>query len=324
MSRQWRIGLAALLEASLLIGCLYWIAEGTPDSWVRDAMREFVVAISEYADDRVAGFLIVPQNGEELLTVGGSPDLPLATEYVAAIDGFGREDLFYGYEDDDRATPLDAQQWMIAYLDRAEDLGIEVLVTDYCRTPSFVDASYAQSEAKGYASYAAPSRELDVIPTSPPRNRSNTSIASLSDVRNLLYLINPSRFATKAAFLGALAATDYDLLLVDLDIDGAPLTATDVARLKTKANGGTRLVLCYLSIGEAEDYRSYWEPGWSESPPSWLGEENPDWPGNYAVEYWDSKWRAIVLAMLDRVLAAGFDGVYLDRIDAYEQFESDA
>lgn len=321
MSRRWGIALTALLGASSLIGCSYWIAEGTTDSWYRDAMREFVLAISEYASEWSPGFLIVPQNGEELLTMGGSPDASLAPEYAAAVDGFGREDLFYGYENDNRATPLGAQLRMIAYLDRAEGLGIEVLVADYCWTPSFVDASYAKNEARGYASFAAPSRELDLIPASPPQHRSDVGIASLSDVRNFLYLINPSRFETKVMFLDVLAATDYDLLIIDLDFDAAPLTAANVARLQAKAHGEARLVLCYLSIGEAENYRSYWEPAWGESPPAWLGKENPDWPGNYAVEYWDPEWQTIVLTVVNRVLAAGFDGVYLDRIDAYESFE---
>ena len=45
---------------------------------------------------------------------------------------------------------------------------------------------------------------------------------------------------------------------------------------------------------------------------------NPDWPGNYKVKYWDPAWQAIVKQYVDRVIEAGFDGVYLDIIDAYE------
>ncbi|TAN37800.1 MAG: hypothetical protein EPN23_04615 [Verrucomicrobia bacterium] len=42
----------------------------------------------------------------------------------------------------------------------------------------------------------------------------------------------------------------------------------------------------YLSIGEAGDYRGYWEKEWSAQPPTWLGAENPDWKGNFKVRYW--------------------------------------
>lgn len=41
--------------------------------------------------------------------------------------------------------------------------------------------------------------------------------------------------------------------------------------------------------------------------------------------YWTKPWRDILFGQsdsyLDKVLAAGFDGVYLDVVDAYEYFE---
>ncbi|MFQ5795846.1 MAG: endo alpha-1,4 polygalactosaminidase [Candidatus Bipolaricaulia bacterium] len=99
-----------------------------------------------------------------------------------------------------------------------------------------------------------------------------------------------------------------------------------MASLKTKANGGSRLVIAYMSIGEAEDYRYYWQAEWKPNPPSWLAEENPDWPGNYKVRYWDRNWQNVIYesndSYLKKILDAGFDGVYLDIIDAFEYFEN--
>ena len=96
-------------------------------------------------------------------------------------------------------------------------------------------------------------------------------------------------------------------------------------RLKTKANGGKRLVLCYVSIGEAEDYRSYWKKGWRPGRPAFLGPENPHWKRNFAVKYWEPAWQALFVggedSYLSRVLSAGFDGIYLDKVDEYECFE---
>jgi len=43
------------------------------------------------------------------------------------------------------------------------------------------------------------------------------------------------------------------------------------------------------------------------------------------VKYWDKEWQQIIYgtpgAYLDRILKAGFDGVYLDLVDAFEYFE---
>ena len=86
-----------------------------------------------------------------------------------------------------------------------------------------------------------------------------------------------------------------------------------------------RLILAYLSIGEAESYRYYWQDSWRKQRPEWLEPENPDWPGNYPVQYWHPEWQAILFgspnAYLDRILDAGFDGVYLDGVDKFEQWK---
>ena len=159
----------------------------------------------------------------------------------------------------------------------------------------------------------------------------------------------------------------FDLLVVDETLDGAkrPERRAEVLKsLKRKPDGTRRLVLAYLSIGEAEDYRRYWNKAWvgvppppalaspvAEAPslagtsaharpltgappsgkplrqptaaaPAWLGDENGDWRGNFRVRFWDESWQALMLgsegAALDRLIAEGFDGVYLDRADVYQ------
>ncbi|MBQ5572035.1 MAG: endo alpha-1,4 polygalactosaminidase, partial [Bacteroidales bacterium] len=82
-----------------------------------------------------------------------------------------------------------------------------------------------------------------------------------------------------------------------------------------------RMVIAYMSIGEAEDYRYYWQAEWKRGNPSWLDKENPKWKGNYKVKYWKSEWQEIIFDYLSRITNAGFDGVYLDIIDAFEYYE---
>jgi cysteinyl-tRNA synthetase len=113
---------------------------------------------------------------------------------------------------------------------------------------------------------------------------------------------------------------------MDLFFDeNTAFTKEEIASLRTKQNGGSRLIIAYMSIGEAEDYRYYWQENWRSDSPEWLTDENPDWEGNYKVRYWNPEWQAIIFgnseAYLDKILAAEFDGVYLDIIDAFEYFE---
>jgi cysteinyl-tRNA synthetase, unknown class len=126
-----------------------------------------------------------------------------------------------------------------------------------------------------------------------------------------------------------LAATPYDLLVIDYSRDGSDalaLTPQDLARLKVKPDGSRRIVLAYLSIGEAETYRYYWKWYWSwffgMLAPSWRGPQNAEWRGNYGVRYWRDDWQKIIFAgedsYLGRIIKAGFDGVYLDKVDEYE------
>jgi cysteinyl-tRNA synthetase len=117
--------------------------------------------------------------------------------------------------------------------------------------------------------------------------------------------------------IDALAESSFDVVVMDYSRDGSAsgeFSKTDIAKLR-KAG---KTVLAYFSIGEAEDYRFYWKKSWKPGKPGFLDEENPDWPGNYAVEFWTSGWWSNALEpYLDRILAAGFDGVYLDKVDAY-------
>jgi cysteinyl-tRNA synthetase len=288
-------------------------------------MRTLVQSISAYAKSAVPGFLIVPHGGEALLTADGSPTGFPSIAYVNSIDGQAHEDVFYGYLEDDGATPAPERDAILAMLDWAESMGIQVLVIDHCSTCSRVDTSYAWNAGRGYVSTAT-CRASNAIPAYPaqPYNVNANDVQSLADARNLLYFLDPCQFGTCPAYLWALSVNNFDLLVVDSCFKGQILAADEVELLKTKANGGKRLVLAHLNIGEAESQRAYWQPTWQPGAPAWLVEQGAG-SGRYLVDYWHAEWKAILLgnpnACIDQILAAGFDGVYLDGIEAYQRFE---
>lgn len=299
----------------------------------RQAMRDLVQEISVSARSLQPEFQIVPQNGHELITLDGEAAGPPAETYLAALDGVGREDLFYGYDSDDVASPEDVQLGIVGFLDVALASGVQPLVTDYVRSASeHIADSQMRNAAQGYVSFAAPHRDLDLVPNEPmyseyyPYQSHAGDVTTLSSAKNFLYLLDPSGFSAKAQYLSALGDTDYDVLVIDSVFDEAdPLTETEVASLKTKASGGRRLVIAYMSIGEAENYRAYWQADWQVGSPAFIAEENPEWCGNFKVKYWDPSWKSVIYgsgdSYLQAIVAADFDGVYLDIIDAFEYFE---
>lgn len=295
----------------------------------REEMRRFVISVSEYGKKRNNNFIVIPQNGLELITDDGSVTDSLQQRYLSAITAVGQESLFYGYAKDDKPTPSDVRAYTLKLCRLYKQNGIPVLVTDYCSSPKKVGASYALNAENGFISFAADKRNLTDIPRYPraPYNSNTHTITRLSDAANFLYLINGERFSSKRAFIDAVKNTDYDVIIMDLFHFELPYTAAEINELKTKRRGGKRLVICYMSIGEAENYRYYWQEHWRTDKPDWLMEENPLWKGNYIVKYWISDWQQIITgngaSYQQKIIDAGFDGVYLDIIDAFEYFENE-
>ncbi|MHA2363113.1 MAG: endo alpha-1,4 polygalactosaminidase [Candidatus Hodarchaeales archaeon] len=317
-----------IIVTILFFGINAKITYGNPSNRdYRQDMRDFVQSISAFVKGFNSNFFVIPQNGHDLITTDGEKTGAPSTSYLNAIDGIGREDLFYGYNEDNVVTSETLRDNMIALLDIAETHDVQILVTDYCSTHTFVDNSYSQNTAKGYISFAADHRELDNIPLYPtdPYNVNSQNITSLAQAKNFLYLLDPSLFSDKVSFLDSLKATNYDVIIMDLFYDNTELSSSEVLSLKTKKNGGTRAIISYMSIGEVEDYRYYWKSDWKTNSPAWLAEENPNWAGNYKVRYWESNWQNIIYgndtSYTKKIIDARFDGVYLDIIDAFEYFE---
>lgn len=161
---------------------------------------------------------------------------------------------------------------------------------------------------------AAPTEPPPPTAPPPPPTRTVTTADWLA-VDDFLYQLQRAR-------PDRIAETAFDLLVVSLAAAGnSPQT---IPALK-HSPGGEKIILAYMSIGQAETYREYWNPDWGENPPAWLDEPDATWTNDYWVRYWLPEWQAIIFgtpeSYLDRILALGYDGVYLDRVDAYWYYQ---
>ena len=119
-------------------------------------MVDFVAAISKWAKARRAGFLVVPQNGEELLS---------DPRYLAAIDGQGKEDMLYG--DRGNAVPNTPERIVRAERNLAPAIRakLPVLAVEYVRDKALVPAAERRL------------KELGLLPYFGPRSLSNFGFA---------------------------------------------------------------------------------------------------------------------------------------------------
>jgi len=105
--KQQGLGMRLLTVFVILSSCLISCKpDDTPAAInFRLEMCNFVIELSDYAKKQDPGFLIIPQNGQELITNTGESNGLIQLKYNQAIDATGREDLFYGYAADNVLTP---------------------------------------------------------------------------------------------------------------------------------------------------------------------------------------------------------------------------
>ncbi|MGR3218530.1 MAG: endo alpha-1,4 polygalactosaminidase [Candidatus Anammoxibacter sp.] len=127
--------------------------------------------------------------------------------------------------------------------------------------------------------------------------------------------------------LGSINDSAFDLIVMDYSFSGGPqeeFSLDTIENLKFRGSCDRKIVLAYMSIGEAEEFRFYF----NDIPNDLLFEEpNPNFPDNIKVRFRESDRQEIIFgnqsndtdkSYPDRIIDAGFDGVYLDIIDAYE------
>lgn len=277
-------------------------------------MQEFVSAISNYARQQNPNFIVIPQNGVELafnnldITEGFNQD------YLNSIDGIGVEELFY------LGTAVsDAER-----LEMAQEIAQEkvVLVADYVKSETAYNGSVQKCESNGFLYFPRENDNYEYkdIPDTIPHENAN-DVAQLSAAQNYLYLISDNGFSTKTSYLDALRETNYDVVLIDAFFKGTALTKSDVNSLKVKQNGAKRIVIAYMNIGSAEKYRYYWKDKWKLHHPNWLKKEYEGYEDEIWVKFWKKDWQDIIYSgdnsYTQRILDAGFDGAYLDNVEAF-------
>ncbi len=277
-------------------------------------MQEFVINSSKYAKQLKPDFIIIPQNGLELAFDEVDPNNTINPAYSNAIDGYGIEELFFNAN-----SKVDPYKIKMV---KALKSNKPILVSENISLAEAKPAILARNKSEGFLCFARSSSNYDYkeIPKEITDENSD-DIIQVADAQNYLYLINAASYKTKVYFLNAIAETNYDLIIIDLFYDNVPFSADEIQLLKTKANGGKRLVIGYLNVGSAENWRYYWHKNWKLNSPAWLMKKYAGYDNEIYVQFWNPEWQKIIYgnenSYLKKIINAGFDGAYLDNVEAY-------
>ncbi|MBQ8417429.1 MAG: endo alpha-1,4 polygalactosaminidase [Phascolarctobacterium sp.] len=309
----------------LLSSTLGWATEIREADYYKLKMIELVKEIKKTAVLQQPNFELVLNGGINIYVADSyvQNGETIVRDFLYSVDGVLLEGLNFGYEfRDDKKTNEKVRKNILAKLALPRQAGVPILNIDYCdelRNRSMATLLARKDNIINFSS----DRGLESVPAT---LLSNKEVSSIQDISNFLAVFNPQRYSTKMQYLKALQKSNYDLLIIDAYYQGELLTAEDIASLKVKPNGKRRLVYSYLSVGEAEDYRYYWQSEYKKNPPPWLAAANEKWKGNYKVQYWHEEWKHILYegeaSYLQKILSAGFDGAFLDVIDSFYYFEA--
>jgi endo-alpha-1,4-polygalactosaminidase (GH114 family) len=309
----------------------------------RQMMRDIVVELSAYAKARNPRFIVLARDAQELLvkesrewewetsrdadgTAAGkyTPVGSLNRPYLKAIDGMVIDGLFCGRDKADQPTDAAAAKLLLDAVAKLQQEGRRALAIDYCKSSPRVAAVGREAARAKVLSYVERDggRRLDHIPSGTPTAENARHVTDLAQARNFLPMLSSQSFGSRDDWVTALAATNYDLLLLDAFWRGSePLTADDVKTLKMKRLGSRRLVLADLPVGRAADSRFYWKKDWKVGTPSFLEAPDAGNPAQMVVRYWESDWKALAGSYMQGIVDLGFDGVMLDYLDVYLYFE---
>lgn len=319
----------------------------------RQILREMTIEMANAARKVNPRFIVLLRDGVALLTKdkweGDLDDLldpkgltadsrppvgafqrPLAR----AIDGVIEDGLFCGRPNFDQPSPEAERTERLAIARQIQEMGKRLVTFDACQEPRLVAQAYAQAERAGALAYvdSGSAARLAAVPIDRPVFENPNHVTVLKEARNVIALLDTKRYPAKKDALLALAATNYDLLIVPVQMgpNQEPIEVVrikgkerdDLAALRLKRLGTTRKVLATLPMTMAEIGRYYWKPEWRGGDPAWLVAEEPGNPDRFVVAYWDQGWKEILSKYLADIMAAGFDGMVLDEMGAWRHFEA--
>ncbi|MEK9281581.1 MULTISPECIES: endo alpha-1,4 polygalactosaminidase [unclassified Bradyrhizobium] len=304
-------------------------------------MVNLVVSLKQYAVSKDPNFKVWVNGAEELLD---------HANYVSAIDGMFKEEVYY--TDSGKKQSVSEAKHTVENLQKAVDAGKPVVVIEYVSGATKIADVHALAAHDGLGSYIGhldlngidydgvlPGQTVHPIGGSTGGTTggaggstggstggtggstggatggtggSTGGTGGTSDGSNSGHSQGPitANYVLQGVDPAKVAKAPFDVQVVETENDSG--VPFTASQVSLMKSGGSQ-VLGYFNLGEAENYRDYF----STLSKSIVGPEDRNWPGNFHVAYWTPEWKAVAQKAIDQMISAGYDGIYFDVVDEF-------
>ena len=308
----------------------------------RQAMRDNIVALAEFAKSQNKDFEIIAHEGTELLHkslwehhLDGYNEA--RRKEVNAIDPVfllqpkhNEPDLTYSASAEKYGQHLSG----IAINNRfcgnrklsshIKEHGLKIISIDSCSSEADLDEAIMNSVGLNSLLYAfiKPEIAFRKIKKQPIINENARNIYKIAEASNISFFIDDSLYENKEHFLQDIRDSNYDIVVIEPFFHHRnPLTKEDINGLKFKKNGAKRLVLAKMNVSEANRNDYYWQKNWQIDKTPWLVRVSFVDSNSVIAEYWNENWKKINGLYFKGIVDSGYDGAFLTGIENHIYFE---
>lgn len=307
----------------LLVSCKQPTGNLSPQKITfQEEMRLLVQNLSKNAKAIKANFIVIPQNGLELLKTNSIPN----SSYLQSIDGIGAESIYFGYNVVDQENTKADVNFFESYLNEITIGTKPVFAVDYCGTNEVINRSILINKAKNNKLYITNNKSLSELPNPnvPLLGENKSNIEKLQDAKNFMLMANLDNYP-KETLIESIANTNFDIVVVNCFYKNDLLNAKDIIALKTKKNGGKRLVLAQIDVSIADSKKYYWVADWKLNLPQFVNKQMDIDGTKFRANYWQEEWQNILSgnenSIISNFIKLDFNGTYLTGNEAFVFYE---
>ena len=310
----------------------------------RQALRDNINMIADYAHAHNTDFQIILHEGEELLNkslweyhrdgynkIRNKFNPKEDTSFLYKLPSEGDNNMIAGTALPEFSNKIDAIALNNVFCKNRKlsnvlkQSALRLIAIDYCSTTEKYEEALQEAFGENILFYGFTNlnNAFNNISKNLLINENAKNIFSMQDAKNILFLTDDSNYTKSYDFIRNLQNSNYDVIVIPaLFQNKEPFSPEDIQSLKFKKNGTTRLVLAEMNITEASPLMYYWKKSWHKTAPEWIARASFVNKDSYIARYWHPDWQKLLGKHIQGIIQTGFNGVFITGIHNHTYFEA--